>query len=93
SKAATQVGMENTAIQRALAAEKKADAAESKAEESEQRADAFQIRLRQLEIRFVRLESKMRYFVAMVHDPYATLEVIRERVPRNFADTKDNHNG
>lgn len=84
SKAATRVGLEANAFQRAVAAEEKAQAAENKAEQANLRADACNRRMRQMELDLVSLESRFRYFVHMVHDPYMTLELLRERVPQTF---------
>lgn len=77
SKNATRVGLESNAFQRAVAAEQKTEAAEA-------RVDALTQRLRKVERNMVSLESRMQYVVQLIHDPYITLEFLRERVPMNF---------
>ncbi len=84
SRAATAVGQQANALQRATAAEVKADAAEEKADDAERRADACMNRLRQMEIDLVKVESKLRYFVTLLHDPYMSIDHLRERIPADF---------
>lgn len=76
----------------ATQAQQRAAAAEAKAEVAERRADACADRLRRMEIRMVELESRERYIevrarhiVRLIHDPFMSMEVLRERVPTDFA--------
>lgn len=76
---------------RAVAAE-----AEAKVEDAERRADACQERLRRLEVKMVTLESRaamaaarIRYIVAMIHDPYQTIDQLRQRIPATFGASDD----
>lgn len=77
SKNATRVGLEANAFQRAVKAEEKSEAAEK-------RADAIEVRLRSMERHTVSLESRLRYIIHLIHDPYMDLPLLRERVPLNF---------
>lgn len=81
SKNATRVGLEANAFQRAVAAEEKVAQAEEKME-------ATNRRLRRMESDLVTVESKIRYIVQLIHDPYVTLEFLRERIPANFNHTR-----
>jgi len=72
-------------------AQQRANAAEEKAESAEARADACQERLRRMELRMVSLESReavlaarIRYIVRMIHDPYQTIDQLRQRIPAGF---------
>lgn len=84
SKNATRVGLEANAFQRAVQAEEKAQAAENKVEQANSRVDATLRRLRKMETNMVSLESRLRYIIHLIHDPYISLEMLRERVPLNF---------
>lgn len=92
SRAATAVGAETTALQRALQAEKASDSAKAEAAEAKAETERYVTRLRQVEVKMVRLESRFRYFVGLLYDPYITIDTLREKIPENFA--KDvNSNG
>lgn len=76
----------------AAQAQKRAGLAEAKAEAAERRADACADRLRRMEIRMVGLESReriiearARHIVKMIHEPYMSMMMLRERVPADFA--------
>lgn len=77
SKNATRVGLEANAFQRAVQAEEKA-------EQANRRADACNRRMQAMENNLVRIESRFRYVILMIHDPYTSIEMLRERVPLNF---------
>lgn len=85
SKNATRVGLEANAFQRAVRAEEKSSAAEDK-------VDAMILRLRSAERDMVSIESRMRYIILLIHDPYMSLELLRERVPLNFKTTRGDDN-
>jgi hypothetical protein len=99
ARAATSVGRDANRIQwveqarkDATQAQQRAGVAEAKAEDAERRADGLQERLRRMEIRMVDLESRERYIeararhiVRMIHDPYMSIDMLRERVPADFA--------
>lgn len=84
SKNATRVGLEANAFQRAVKAEEQSQVAKDKSEEAERRADAVIVRMRKMEASMVGLESRLRYIILLIHDPYISIEMLRERVPLNF---------
>lgn len=91
SRSATEVNWVKQARADVVQAQQRANAAEAKAEAAEVRADAFQDRLRRMELRMVTLESReavlaarIRYIVQMIHDPYQTIDQLRQRIPAGF---------
>jgi len=88
SRNATAVNQDANNIQWVKQAREVAAAAEAKAENAEQRADAFSVRIRTMERQLVSLESRVRFMVMMIHDPYMTMQILRVRIPEDFAEVE-----